>query len=84
MGEQVTYVELPRCGHIPMDEDPERFLSIVQPFLEKVLRERNESKRDVLKEVLPVITPFLQKRDDFDQTNTQEVAARESDQLGVQ
>ena len=31
------YVEFKDCGHIPMDEYPQEFVSALRPFVEKVL-----------------------------------------------
>jgi hypothetical protein len=31
------YVELPACGHVPMDEYPDQFVQILRPFVEKAL-----------------------------------------------
>ena len=31
------YTELPECGHVPMQEQPDAFVSAVAPFLREVV-----------------------------------------------
>lgn len=57
MGDKVQYVEWAQCGHLPMDEDPQRFLEAVQPFLASVLEENNGKLLD------GTITPVVGKAD---------------------
>lgn len=40
------YVEFPACGHIPMDEYPEEFVTALRPFVEKVLRQSSSVSSD--------------------------------------
>ena len=37
------YAEFPECGHIPMDEYPQKFVTTLLPFVEKVLRAANSA-----------------------------------------
>ena len=32
------YTELPECGHVPMQEQPDAFVAAVAPFLREVVR----------------------------------------------
>jgi hypothetical protein len=55
LGDRAEYVELDRCGHLPMDECPDRLNAVVLPFVSRVMRRSGRRVAAQLSATKPVV-----------------------------
>lgn len=55
LGDRAEYVELDSCGHLPMDECPDRLNAVVIPFVSRVMRRDSPRVSAQLSATKPVV-----------------------------